>query len=152
MVAALVLPLECVSGGKVAGSSDGVLVLVDEVSLDNGAVSRVGLDLEEGDFSQGSLLSMLKWSIDAAAVPAAGIGLKVLLISSLEDVIDGRRVSFKGTPRDVLASPTEGVVNDPSTSRLDSVSDGRFSFPLCRDCAALRDDGNIAGLLDTEVL
>ncbi|RSL77164.1 hypothetical protein CEP52_017737 [Fusarium oligoseptatum] len=86
---------------------------------------------------------------NAPAVPTAGVGLKVLLISSLEDIIDG---FLKGTPRDMLASPTEGAVDDPSTSRLDSVSDGRFSFPLCRDCAALRDDGNIAGLLDTDVL
>lgn len=106
----------------------------------------------EASVAQGSLLPILKRSIDAAAVPTAGIGLKVLLISSLEDVIDGRMVFLKETPRDVLASPTEGVVDDLSTSRLDSVSDGRFSFPLCRDCAALRDDGNIAGLLDAEVL
>lgn len=106
----------------------------------------------EASVAQGSLLPILKRSIDAAAVPTAGIRLKVLLISSLEDVIDGRMVFLKETPRDVLASPTEGVVDDLSTSRLDSVSDGRFSFPLCRDCAALRDDGNIAGFLDTEVL
>ena len=51
-MAALVLPLECVSGGKVAGSSDGVLVLVDGVSLDNGAVSCVVPNLEEGELRE----------------------------------------------------------------------------------------------------
>lgn len=51
-MAALVLPLECVSGGKVAGSSEGILVLVAEVSLDNGTVSCVVPNLEEGEFRE----------------------------------------------------------------------------------------------------
>jgi hypothetical protein len=106
----------------------------------------------EASVAQGSLLPILERSIDAAAVPTAGIGLKVLLISSLEDVIDGRIVFPKGTPRDVLASLTGGVVDDVGTSRLDGVSDGRSLFPLCRDFSALRDDGNITGLLDTKML
>lgn len=106
----------------------------------------------EASVAQGSLLLILERSLDAAAVPTAGIDLKVLLISLLEDIIDGRMGFLKGTPRDGLASPTEGAADDPRTSRLDGASDGRFSFPLYRDCAALRDDGNIAGLLDTEVL
>ena len=72
----------------------------------------------EARVAQGSLLSMLKRSIDAAAVPAAGIGLKVLLVSSLEGVIevvrDGGTVFFKETPKDVLTSPTGCVVDDVS--------------------------------------
>ena len=43
----------------------------------------------EASVAQGSLLLILERSLDAAAVPTAGIDLKVLLISSLEDIIDG---------------------------------------------------------------
>ncbi|RSL81782.1 hypothetical protein CDV31_017001, partial [Fusarium ambrosium] len=95
LVAALVLALDCISGDEVANFSGDVLVLVVGVFLNNGDVCCVVPDLEEGDFlrveasvAQGSLLSILKRSIDAAAVPTAAIGLKVLLISSLEGVIE----------------------------------------------------------------
>ncbi|KAJ3453541.1 hypothetical protein MRS44_017788 [Fusarium solani] len=112
LVAALVLALDGISGDEVANFSVDVLDLVVGVSFDEGDVSCAVPDLEEGDFrelssadsvtddavvrvearvAQGSLLSMLKRSIDAAAVPTAGIGLKVLLVSSLEGVIEAVR-------------------------------------------------------------